>query len=54
MMCDVLTVFSTSFSSIMEFAKPAIIWTAEEATRMATAVANNSSAPGGIFPQVIN
>jgi hypothetical protein len=37
----------------MEFAKPAITWTAEEAARMATSVINNSSSPGGIFPQVM-
>jgi hypothetical protein len=37
----------------MEFAKPAIEWSAEEARRMATAAVNITSGPGGIFPQVI-
>jgi hypothetical protein len=54
MMCDDLTVFSTLLSPIMEFAKPAIEWSVEEARRMATAAINNTSGPGGIFPQVMN
>jgi hypothetical protein len=36
----------------MEFAKPAIQWTADEATKMLVAATNNSAGPGGIFPQV--
>jgi hypothetical protein len=37
----------------MEFAKPAIEWSVEEARRMATAAINDTSGPGGIFPQVM-
>jgi hypothetical protein len=38
----------------MEFAKPAIQWTADEATKMLVAATNHSAGPGGILPQVIN
>jgi hypothetical protein len=58
MMCDDFNSFSNSVifdpqSTIMEFAKPAIEWSVEEARRMATGAINNTSGPGGIFPQVI-
>jgi hypothetical protein len=56
MMCDDFNSFLNSVYSLfttMEFAKPAIEWSAEEARRMATAAINHTSGPGGIFPQVI-